>query len=93
MRFPQYTSQCIGGIAAVVRARARPQEAVRLLAAASVLRSRGGTGPTVATTLWEREQAAARADLGEGSFAAAWAEGRALRDEEALDRAQLAITG
>ena len=44
-------------------------------------------------TLWEREQAAARVDLGEASFATAWAEGLALRDEEALDRAQLAIAG
>ena len=43
--------------------------------------------------LWEREQTAARADLGEASFATAWAEGLALRDEEALDRAQLAVSG
>jgi predicted ATPase/DNA-binding SARP family transcriptional activator len=93
MRFPQYSAQCIGGIAAVVRAREQPQEATRLLAAASALRTRTGTAPTVAATLWEREQAAARIDLGEASFATAWAEGLALRDEEALDRAQLAIAG
>ena len=93
MRFPQYASQCIGGIAAVVRAREQPQEATRLFAAASALRSRAGIAPTVVATLWEREQTAARADLGEASFATAWAEGLALRDEEALDRAQLAISG
>ena len=93
MRFPQYAAQCIGGIAALVRAREQPQEATRLLAAASALRSRAGIAPTVAATLWEREQAAARADLGGASFATAWAEGLALRDEEALDRAQLAISG
>jgi tetratricopeptide (TPR) repeat protein len=93
MRFPQYASQCIGGIAAVARAREQPQEATRLLAAASALRGRAGTAPTVAATLWEREQAAVRADLGEASFASAWAEGLALHDEEALDRAQLAVSG
>lgn len=92
MRFPQYASQCIGGIAGVVRAREQPQEATRLLAAACALRSRAGIAPSVAATLWEREQAAARADLGEASFATAWAEGLALRDEEALDRAELAIS-
>jgi len=92
MRFLQYASQCISGIAAVVRAREQPQEATRLLAAASALRTRAGVAPTVVATLWEREQAAARADLGEASFAAAWAEGLALRDEEALDRAQLAVS-
>ena len=92
MHFPQYASQCIGGIAAVVLAREQPQEATRLFAAASALRSRSGIAPTV-VTLWEREQTAARADLGEASFATAWAEGLALRDEEALDRAQLAISG
>jgi hypothetical protein len=31
--------------------------------------------------------------LGEASSATAWAEGLALRDEEALDRAQLAVSG
>ena len=89
MHFTQYASQCIGGIAAVVLAREQPQEATRLFAAASALRSRSGIAPTV-VTLWEREQGAARVDLGEAAFATAWAEGLALRDEEALDRAQLA---
>jgi predicted ATPase/DNA-binding SARP family transcriptional activator len=92
MRFPQYTSQCVGGIAAVVRAREQPQEATRLFAAASAIRSRAGIAHSVVATLWEREQAAARADLGEASFATAWAEGLAMRDEEALDRAQLAVS-
>jgi tetratricopeptide (TPR) repeat protein len=93
MRFPQYTSQCIGGIAAVIRAREQPQEATRLLAAASALRSRAGIAPTGPAAFWEREQAAARSDLGEASFSTAWAEGLELRDEEALDRAQLAVAG
>ena len=92
MRFPQYASQCLAGIAVVVRARQQPREATRLFAAASALRSRAGIAPTVVATLWEREHAAARADLGDASFAIAWAEGLALRDEEALDRAQLAVS-
>jgi predicted ATPase/DNA-binding SARP family transcriptional activator len=91
MRFPQYTSQCIDGVAAVVRARGKPQEAARLLAAASAFRSRTGIAAGVTATLSEREQAAARIDLGNASFATAWTEGLDLRDEEALDRAQLAI--
>lgn len=92
MHFSQYASQCIGGIAAILLAREQPQEATRLFAVASAFCSRSGIAPTVVATLWEREQAAARADLGEASFAIAWAEGLALRDEEALDRAQLAIS-
>ena len=92
MHFLQYASQCVSGIAAVVLAREQPKEATQLFAAASALRGRSGSAPTVATD-WEREQAAARADLGEASFATAWAEGLALPDEEALDRAQLAIAG
>jgi predicted ATPase/DNA-binding SARP family transcriptional activator len=91
MRFPQYTAQCMGGIAAIVRARSQPREAALLLAAASALRSRAGVAPSVAASLWEQEQATARAELGDASFASAWAEGLALRDEEALDRAQFAL--
>jgi predicted ATPase/DNA-binding SARP family transcriptional activator len=93
MRFQQYTSECIGGIAAVVRAREQPQEATRLLAAASTLRKRSGIAAGVAAGLWERERDAARAELGDASFSAAWDEGLALRDEDALDRAQLAVAG
>jgi hypothetical protein len=93
MRFQQYTSECIGGIAAVVRAREQPQEATRLLAAASTLRKRSGIAAGVAAGLWERERDAARAGLGDASFSAAWDEGLALRDEDALDRAQLAVAG
>ena len=93
MRFPQYASQCIGGIAAVLLAREQPQEATRLFAAASALCNRAGIAPTGAAPLWEREQEAARADLGKASFATAWAEGLALREDEALDRAELAVSG
>jgi len=92
MRFPQYASQCIGGIAAVTLARRQPYEATLLFAAASALRNRAGVAPTVAVTVWEDEQSAARADLGEASFANAWAQGLALSEEEALDRAELAIS-
>jgi non-specific serine/threonine protein kinase len=92
MHFPQYASQCVDGIAALARARSQPQEAARLLAVASTLRSRAGSAPTVAAALWERERTAARAELGEAAFATAWEEGLALGEEEALDRAQLAVS-
>jgi len=91
MRFQQYASECLGGIASVVRARERPHEAARLLAAASTLRKRSGIVPSVASGLWEREREAARAELGEATFMTAWEEGLSLRDEEALDRAELAV--
>jgi predicted ATPase/DNA-binding SARP family transcriptional activator len=93
MRFHQYASECLSGIASVVRARERPQEATRLLAAASALRKRSGIAAGVASGLWERERDAARAELGEASFSVAWEEGLVLRDEEALDRAELAVAG
>ena len=91
MRFQQYASECLGGIASVVHARERPQEAARLLAAASTLRKRSGIAPSVASGLWEREREAVRAELGEASFMTAWEEGLGLHDEEALDRAEIAL--
>jgi predicted ATPase len=91
MRFQQYASECMGGIASVVRTREQPHEATHLLAAASRLRKRSGIAPSVASALWEREQEAARADLGEAAFITAWEEGLALRDEEAFDCAEAAV--
>jgi tetratricopeptide (TPR) repeat protein len=91
MRFQQYASECLGGFASVVRARKRPQEATRLLAAASVLRKRSGIAAGVASGLWERERDAARSELGEASFVTAWEEGLVLREAEALDRAEFAV--
>jgi tetratricopeptide (TPR) repeat protein len=93
MGFLQYAAQCVDGIAAVANARGHAHDAVRLLAAASALRERTGDAPTVGARLRKRETAATQAVLGESSFAAAWAEGRALADAEAFERAQLTVTG
>jgi tetratricopeptide (TPR) repeat protein len=93
MRFPQYASQCLDGIAAVVRARGDASEAVRLTAAADAVRSRTGQAPTVAARRRERELQAARAELSDTVFATAWNEGAALRERDALDRAERAVSG
>jgi tetratricopeptide (TPR) repeat protein len=93
MRFLQYAAQCLDGIAAVVRARGQAREAAALLAAASALRERTSDAPTAAARLRERELAAARAALGEDGFAAAWSQGLALAEHEALDQAQAAVGG
>ena len=87
MGFRQYAGQCLDGIAAVARARGHTTEAVRLLASASVLRERTGHAPDHSARLRDREIAAARAALGDDRFATAWAEGRALGEEGALERA------
>jgi len=93
MRFLQYAAQCLDCAAAVARARGAAAEAARLLAAGGALRERTGQAPTVASSLRDRELAAARAGLGEERFAAACAEGAALAEADALDRALAVVTG
>ena len=91
MGFLQYTTQCLEGIASVVHERGETVDAARLLAVADALRERTGDPPAVALPhRRERVLAEARAELGELGFAAAWAEGRALAEAEALDLAQRA---
>ena len=91
MRFRQYATQCLEGIAAVVHARGDVREAVRLLASASALRERIGIAPSVAAGMRERELAATLAELGDDDFAAAWADGLARAEDEALDLACAAV--
>jgi len=93
MRFLQYAAQCLDCAATVARARGAAEEAARLLAAGGALRERTGQAPTVASRLRDRELAAARAELGDERFAAAWAEGAALAEAEALGRALAAVGG
>jgi DNA-binding CsgD family transcriptional regulator len=58
---------------------------VRLWGAADALREAMGTPiPPVYRADYERSVAAARAQLGEKAFAAAWAEGRSMTPEQAL---------
>ncbi len=74
------------GLAAVVTAQGEPAWAARLWGAAETLREAMGTPiPPVYRARYERSVSAARAQLGEKAFAAAWAEGRALTLEQVLD--------
>ena len=91
MRFLQYAVQCLEGAAGVVRARGKAQEAARLLGSARALRERMGEAPSAAARWRQRELSAARAELGQEGFAAAWAEGMALAEPDAFNRAQAAL--
>jgi hypothetical protein len=74
---------------AVLAGRERHAErAIRLLGAGEAFCERLGARPPVAdATDYERTVAAGRAALGEAAFAAAWAEGRAMSLDEALEYA------
>jgi predicted ATPase/class 3 adenylate cyclase/DNA-binding CsgD family transcriptional regulator len=73
------------GLAGVVAAQGEPAWAARLYGAAAALRDANSI-PIVPVYRgeYERSVAAARAQLGEQAFAAAWAEGRAMTAEQAL---------
>src|SRR5256714_4245014 len=73
------------GLAVVVATQGETTWAVRLWAAAAALRdSLGAPLPAVYRADYERCVAAARAQMGEQAFAAAWAEGRGMTWEQAL---------
>ena len=75
----------VEGLAVVVAQQGETTWAARLLAAASALRdSLGVPLPPVCRADYERSLAAARAQLGEQAFAAAWAEGQSMTWEQAL---------
>jgi predicted ATPase/class 3 adenylate cyclase/DNA-binding CsgD family transcriptional regulator len=72
-------------LASVVVAQGEPTWAAQLWGAAEALRESLGTPmPPVMRADYERSVAAARAQLGEQAFAAAWAEGRKMTLEQAL---------
>jgi len=73
------------GLADVVASQGDPVWAARLWGTAEALREAMGTPlPPVYRADYERAVTAARTQLGEKSFAAAWAEGRAMTPEQAL---------
>lgn len=81
-------SQSLAELAMVAALQARPRQAARLFGAAEALRE------TLSTPLWpiERDRyehavAVAREALGKEEFAAAWAEGRAMPIEQAIEDA------
>ncbi len=79
-------SQDLEGMAALRTASGSPESAVRLWAAAEALREQIGAPPEdVERAMYGPLVATAREALGEEAFANAWAEGRKLTPERALD--------
>lgn len=75
----------LGGIAA---AQGVPTQAARLLGAADALRQAISSRLTSSVRAdYERDVAAVRAALGNEAFAAAWADGRAMTLEQAIEHA------
>jgi predicted ATPase/class 3 adenylate cyclase/DNA-binding CsgD family transcriptional regulator len=73
------------GLAGMVAAQGESVWAARLWGATEALREAMGTPiPPVEHASYERSVAAARSQLGEQAFAAAWAEGRIMSPEQAL---------
>ncbi len=85
LRFQQHSADGLEGLAGVAVAQGQPERAARLLGAAEALRE------SIATPRWhvyqtnyERTLAAARAQLDDEAWAAAWAVGRAMSLEQAV---------
>jgi predicted ATPase/DNA-binding CsgD family transcriptional regulator len=79
---------CLEGLAAVACAEGQRGRASRLLGASDALRETLGYRPLAAEQAdHDRCVAAVRAGLGETAFAAAWAEGRTMTLEQAIDDA------
>ena len=76
---------CLEGLADVVGVQGEPAWAAQLWGAAEALRE--GMGVPISPVYrasYERAVTAARTELGEQAFAAAWAEGRTMTPEQAL---------
>jgi predicted ATPase len=88
----RYIASCLEGLAGLFVAQGEPVRAVRLWGAADALREAIGTPiPPVYRADYERSRAAARAQLGEKTFAAAWAEGRMMTLEQVLSGGEPAV--
>jgi hypothetical protein len=80
--------ECLGGFAEVADGNDQPERAVRLLGAAqALLGTIGARFETHDRVEFESLVNAARAALNDATFAAAWAEGRAMTLEQAIDYA------
>jgi hypothetical protein len=77
------------GLAGIAGRQGNPERAARLFGAAEALREKTGTAPAFPATqaLYERDLSSVRARLGSDAFGSAWAEGRAMRPEEAAAEA------
>ena len=79
---------CLAGLGSVAALDEAPERAARLWGAAEGLRQTIGCRPAPATrATYERAMLAARAQLDDTTFAAAWAAGRALPLEQAITEA------
>ncbi len=80
-----YSALFLEGLAAAVVVQRQPAWAARLWGAAEALRDALGMPiPPVVRIMYEQTVAAARAQLGEETFAATWAEGRTMTLEQVL---------
>ena len=79
---------CLAGFAGLASAEGQPERAARLLGAAQALLDRTSTVIEPANRLeFDQELAAVRTQLGEETFTAAWANGRAMTLEQAIAHA------
>jgi predicted ATPase/class 3 adenylate cyclase len=82
------TVYCLAGLASIAAASGQPERAARLFGVAEALRESAGILlPPVQRADYEHDVTAARAQLNEATFAAAWAAGRALSVEQAIAEA------
>ena len=78
----------LDGLAGIAASRRQPEQAVYLFGAAEALReTQNSVLPPIYRPAYERDVAAARAQLDEPAFTAAWAAGRALSLEQAIEAA------
>jgi predicted ATPase/transcriptional regulator with XRE-family HTH domain len=88
LRFQQFIPDALEGLAGVAVAHGQSERAARLYGTAGTLREALGTPRwRVYQTTYERTLVAARAQLGDEAWAAAWAMGRAMSLEQAVTEA------
>jgi predicted ATPase/transcriptional regulator with XRE-family HTH domain len=81
----RHIASCLEGLAGLYMAQGEPVRAVRLWGAAETLREAMGTPiPPVYRPDYERSVAATRSQLGEKTFAAAWADGQTMTLDQVL---------
>ena len=82
---PTFTAWCLEGLAAVLSAQGYHAQATRLCAAAAALREGAQTPlPPEERAAFEQVVSVSKANLGEAAFAAHWAAGAALTQDELL---------
>ena len=84
----EWMAHCLEGLAGVAEAKGQQERAARLYGAAEALSETIGLAmPSFLRVDYDRSLAAVRAGLGEEAFKAAWAEGRKMTMEEAVEEA------